>query len=140
MLGFWKQSIPGGDSFEKKNKICELHFDEGAVIKEFITKMADGTEIRIKRDRALPREQKSGTIAGHVQSRGPIDRTDMPAHELPNVRAIEVYIARPKSGARATAKCKPEVEATRAGRMKDRNACIWTVYNYIIILCFLMIQ
>ena len=75
-----------------------------------------------------------------MQARGPIGRTDVPAHELPNVRAIEVYIARPKSGALVLAKCKPEVGATRAGRMKARNACIWTVYNYIIILCFLMIQ
>ena len=62
MLYCWKKLIPGGDSFQKINKICDIHFEEGAVIKEFITKMPDGTEIRIKRDRALLRDDAIPTI------------------------------------------------------------------------------
>ena len=56
MLYCWEELIPGRDSFQKTNKICDIHFEEGALIKVFITKMPYGTEIRIKEDRALLRD------------------------------------------------------------------------------------
>ena len=48
MLYCWKELIPGGDSFQKTNKICDIHFEEGAVIKEIITKIPDVTYYVLK--------------------------------------------------------------------------------------------
>lgn len=53
MLSEQRKAIPGGEKFLKKHKICDLHFDESDVITEFITKMPDGTQHRLKRDRAI---------------------------------------------------------------------------------------
>lgn len=51
-LDLWKEVIPGGQDFKKRQKICELHFREEDILTEFITKLPDGTEERMKRDKA----------------------------------------------------------------------------------------
>ena len=56
ILNSWRKVIPGEAYFQKRNKICDLHFEEGDVLTEFVTKMSDGTEVRMKRDRAILRK------------------------------------------------------------------------------------
>lgn len=56
MLDEWKKVIPGGDNFLKRHKVCELHFPVEDVLKDYVTKLPDGTEHRIKRGRACLRK------------------------------------------------------------------------------------
>ena len=46
----WKNAIPGANNFKKGNFICDLHFQKDDITTEYVTKMPDGSEFRLKRD------------------------------------------------------------------------------------------
>ncbi|XP_051167937.1 uncharacterized protein LOC127285796 [Leptopilina boulardi] len=52
----WKKAIPGGENLLKKHRICELHFEKDDIITDFVTKMPDGSEYRLKRERPMLRK------------------------------------------------------------------------------------
>lgn len=56
MLQLWRNAMPEGSVLEKDDVICDLHFEEEDVFRDFVTKMPDGTECRFKRDRVQLRK------------------------------------------------------------------------------------
>ncbi|XP_033216915.1 uncharacterized protein LOC117172796 isoform X2 [Belonocnema kinseyi] len=52
----WRNAMPAGSVLEKDYVICDLHFEEENVLRDFVTKMPDGTECRFKRDRVQLRK------------------------------------------------------------------------------------
>lgn len=50
-LSIWQNAIPGGHSLSIKDFICEIHFKDGDIEKEFVHKLANGDICVIPRNR-----------------------------------------------------------------------------------------
>lgn len=53
ILNKWKEAIPNGHALSKHHLVCELHFKEQEVDKEFVQILKDGSKFTMKKDRPL---------------------------------------------------------------------------------------
>ncbi|XP_032457186.1 uncharacterized protein LOC116418366 [Nasonia vitripennis] len=81
VLDSWKSAIPGGEKLKENNLICEKHFNNEDVVKEFVQIFPDGTKQTLQRKKAALRKgavpcifpdrlqlaEVADTIADHVQ-------------------------------------------------------------------------